>query len=61
MDTRKARKWKDLTHDTSAIARRKRDFQNENRSQARDGRLSSDDISFIPRDVAKRAKFKSKA
>lgn len=60
MNNRNSTKWKDLTRDTSTIAQRKRDFQDENRSQIRDGRLSYDDISFISREVAKRATFKFK-
>lgn len=61
MNNRNGAKWKDLTLDTSTIAQRKRDFQNKNRSQVRDGRMSHDEMSFISREVAKRATFKFKA
>jgi uncharacterized protein (DUF433 family) len=48
------------TLEMESIAKRKLAFQNENRRQMANGVLAGEEISFIPRDVARKAKFRFK-
>lgn len=49
---------REATRDESEVAKRKRAFQKENRKQMREGKLSKDEVSFIPSELAKNSIIK---